>query len=61
MQKNKEFEIGDILGAMEKIHKHQSSIPNITAKQSTMVREFVLNNVNKLTSQVIKKIKIKNL
>ena len=61
MQKNKEFEIGNILGAMEKIHKPQFTIPNITTKQSTMVRDFVINNVNTLTSQIIKKIKIKNL
>ena len=61
MQKNKGFTIDEILSAAEKIHKPFFKTPKITEKQANIAKNFVLNNVNKITNDIIKKIKISNL
>ena len=61
MQKNKKFTIDEILIASEKIHKPFFRTPKITEKQTNVAKNFVLDSVNKLTNEIIKKIKISNL
>lgn len=61
MQKNKNFTIDQIISATERIHQPFFKTPKITEKQTNIAKNFALNNINKLTNDIIKKIKINNL
>jgi hypothetical protein len=64
MQKKKAVDTNELLAAVNKIYKSNiqaSDLPSFTEEQRSLIKKFTLKNINNLTNNLVKRIRLDTL